>query len=411
MAVDLSVYQKNQSLSDLMRRNAEDEFNRRLAERKVAAMEAGAFGGGNDPAAIKIVNDLQAAAEMAGNPNASPIERQKAAHRYNLLNQVAKTFAIDRGMNADVPSFYGQETGMPQGHGVELPPMDVTGQINGPQALPPAFEGLDQGNVDLAAPEYLPSPTPRKTPPPMPVSAGGGVSAIPGYAQAAGGIAATKKGMETQAQKNVELDMNPRIANMTAQEQEMGKKIGETRADLGERVSRMPQLQDVTTRLSALGKLATYTMAGRARDVLMRETGMDVPDAAAARTEYISTVDNEVLPLLRQTFGAQFTQAEGQSLKVTLGDPNKSPVEKDRVLKSFIRTKMETVNSMAREAGQAEPYAQDDIDAFVRGIGAPEAAPTSRPAPQQGPRAGSVEDGYVFLGRDPADPKSWKKAK
>ena len=140
----------------------------------------------------------------------------------------------------------------------------------------------------------------------------------------------------------------------------VGKDLGETEVDLKTRLARMPQLEDTAKRLSALGKLATYTMTGRARDTLVREVGFDVPDSAVARTEYISMVDNEILPLLRETFGAQFTEREGQSLKVTLGDPNKSPAEKDAVLRSFIRTKKETINTQARKLGEDTPYTSTD---------------------------------------------------
>ena len=56
-----------------------------------------------------------------------------------------------------------------------------------------------------------------------------------------------------------------------------------------------------------------------------------------------------MLPLLRQTFGAAFTEREGQSLKNTLGDPDKSPEEKDAVLRSFISQKLAQVESLQRQ--------------------------------------------------------------
>ena len=79
---------------------------------------------------------------------------------------------------------------------------------------------------------------------------------------------------------------------------------------------------------------------------------MDVGEGAVARKEYITRVDNEILPLLRQTFGAQFTQKEGEALKATLGDPDASPQEKDAVLKSFIQTKKAQVATTRRRIGQ-----------------------------------------------------------
>ena len=115
--------------------------------------------------------------------------------------------------------------------------------------------------------------------------------------------------------------------------------------------ARMPRLLALAGELSALGKKATYTKAGQARDYLARQAGMDVGEGAVARPEDQSKVDNEILPLLRATFGAQFTEKEGQSLKATLGDPDKSPEEKDAVLRSFITTKMEDLKTMGRRVG------------------------------------------------------------
>ena len=81
---------------------------------------------------------------------------------------------------------------------------------------------------------------------------------------------------------------------------------------------------------------------------------MNPRESAIARKEYIAKVDNEVLPLLRQTFGAQFTQKEGESLKLTLGDPNATPEEKDAVLRSFIDAKRSQIETKNRRIGGAD---------------------------------------------------------
>ena len=93
---------------------------------------------------------------------------------------------------------------------------------------------------------------------------------------------------------------------------------------------------------------------------------MDVGEGAVARKEYITRVDNEVLPLLRQIFGAQFTQKEGESLKATLGDPDASPEEKDAVLKSFIETKIAQARTLKRRTGQPSQPAGFDADKEAR---------------------------------------------
>ena len=140
-----------------------------------------------------------------------------------------------------------------------------------------------------------------------------------------------------------------------------GKVSGEVSAELADRAAAMPRLEQVAGELSELGKRATYTFAGQARDAVKRQLGMDVGEGAIARAEYIAKVDNEVLPLLRSTFGAQFTQKEGESLKATLGDPDKSPEEKDAVLRSFIKTKFEQIETLKRRQGSDAGWSIQEI--------------------------------------------------
>jgi len=136
-----------------------------------------------------------------------------------------------------------------------------------------------------------------------------------------------------------------------AQQQEFGKARGEKLSLLNSQNAKLPQLLNTVNKLSELGQKATYTSAGLTTDFARRELGISPRESAVARAAYISTVDNQILPLLRDTFGAAFTQKEGESLKVTLGDPNKSPAEKEAVLQSFIQQKVATLNSSAQEIG------------------------------------------------------------
>lgn len=132
----------------------------------------------------------------------------------------------------------------------------------------------------------------------------------------------------------------------------VGKSQGEATASLQSQESKLPELETAVNELSALGQAATYTKAGQLRDTVLREAGLPVTKGAVARKEYISKVDNQILPLLRDTFGAQFTEREGETLRKTLGDVNASPSEKDAVLKSFIQQKRATIASTKRQLGQ-----------------------------------------------------------
>jgi hypothetical protein len=148
---------------------------------------------------------------------------------------------------------------------------------------------------------------------------------------------------------NLSPDKTPSALIASEAAKEKGKQLGEAEAALAVDVSKLPQLKATVKKLSELGKDATYTIAGRGIDEARRQLGMEPRAAAVARAEYISLVDNQILPLLSLTFGAQFTQKEGESLKVTLGDPNKSPQEKDAVLRSFIDQKLQTIESKKRQ--------------------------------------------------------------
>jgi len=182
----------------------------------------------------------------------------------------------------------------------------------------------------------------------MLLGANGRLSAILGAPEAKGQL----KYGEVMGGKRAEFEMNPPIERETNRAGVVGKDLGEADNALRDAESSMPQLESAVQTLSDLGKDATYTLAGRATDTAVRQSGMGATEGAKARAAYIAHVKNNVLPLLRQTFGAQFTAAEGESLLATLGDPNASPEEKDATLKAFIEDKRATLGTLERRAGR-----------------------------------------------------------
>lgn len=110
--------------------------------------------------------------------------------------------------------------------------------------------------------------------------------------------------------------------------------------------SKLPGLRQVVSELGELAQTATYTQTGQLIDNVTRELGGEMSPAAIARAKYIAMVDNQVLPLLRDTFGAAFTQKEGETLRATLGAADKSPVEKQAILDAFIAQKERDVLGM-----------------------------------------------------------------
>ena len=136
-----------------------------------------------------------------------------------------------------------------------------------------------------------------------------------------------------------DIETGGQASSVVAEGTAAGKETGRVKANLGEMQRNIPGLRLVVDQLSALSDEATYTALGQAANKVRKELGLETGVGAVARAEYIAVVDNQVLPLLRQTFGAQFTVAEGESLRATLGDPNKSPAEKKAVLNAFISQK------------------------------------------------------------------------
>jgi hypothetical protein len=151
-----------------------------------------------------------------------------------------------------------------------------------------------------------------------------------------------------------------------------GKSAAEVNASLASLESKMPGLQQVADELYVLADKATYTTAGKLWDEVIRETGNLPTEGAVARTTMIAMIDNQVLPLLRDTFGAAFTKAEGDSLRATLSAPDKTPAEKKAVLNSFIEQKKRDLAALQAQAnrGQASSTparlpAPEDIQALT----------------------------------------------
>ena len=138
------------------------------------------------------------------------------------------------------------------------------------------------------------------------------------------------------------------LAGDKAEQVATAKETSEVKADLSRMKSNMPGLLKSVERLRGFSADATYTKIGGVVDDIVKESGMGATKGAVARASFIATIDNQILPLLRQTFGAAFTEAEGQTLKKSLADPDASHEERMAQLDAFILQKKENV--LAKEA-------------------------------------------------------------
>ena len=125
---------------------------------------------------------------------------------------------------------------------------------------------------------------------------------------------------------------------------------------------------DTVGELKELAVMATSTLGGRAWDVIVKESGFASTKGATARAKFIAIVNNQVLPLLKQTFGGSFSIQEGQELKASMGDPDASPTEKMAQLQAFIDQKYRTMEAKQNQFDQMNTNLNDLSDEELQGI-------------------------------------------
>lgn len=126
---------------------------------------------------------------------------------------------------------------------------------------------------------------------------------------------------------------------------------GETLTSLARAEAALPGLRESVNQLKELALVATSTLGGRVFDTVVKEAGFGSTKGANARAKFIAIINNQVLPLLKPTFGAAFTEREGETLKATMGDPNVPPSQKIEQLNSFIDQKVRDIQTQQRELG------------------------------------------------------------
>lgn len=192
-----------------------------LMKQRVAI--TGKRGGGVVPATIQIANEIEEA--LAAGDTA----------RANLLHQIHKTF--DRGIEP--------YAGQPVAGDMELPP-----ELIDPAELDPLV-AEHQNAVLNQQNQYGANPNQRPVLKPAP---------IPGYGNATGSIKADQARLEKQAQKDVELEMDPAIAYETKRETDRAAREGEAEKKLPTKqrvTSTITKVADLYNELNQLGAAVT----------------------------------------------------------------------------------------------------------------------------------------------------------
>lgn len=142
-----------------------------------------------------------------------------------------------------------------------------------------------------------------------------------------------------------QLVFKPQIESAVTEAKALAKERGEAFTDLTRATAALPGLQEAVGQLRELSQIATSTIGGRIFDAAVRETGFGATTGATARSKFIAIINNQVLPLLKPTFGAAFTVQEGAELKATMGDPDTTPEQKMVQLDAFIAQKVRDIET------------------------------------------------------------------
>lgn len=148
-----------------------------------------------------------------------------------------------------------------------------------------------------------------------------------------------------RAEEAIDLEFSPQKKTAEAE----AKKYAEDLDAVRTAEANYPQLEANVNRLRELAPIATFTKAGKTRDFVAKEFFGSTTDGAKARAELESIVNNAVLPLLKQTFGAAFTAEEGLRLQKTLANPDASDIEKIAELDTFINQKKAEIETKRRK--------------------------------------------------------------
>lgn len=161
-----------------------------------------------------------------------------------------------------------------------------------------------------------------------------------------------KSGLVEGGKLNTQLKFKPQIAKAIKLAEKAAIEQGDVLTDLGRMEASLPGVKEVVNELIDLSTIATSTLGGKAFDFVVKQSGFGSTEGADARAKMIAIVDNQVLPLLKETFGAAFTVAEGENLKASLVDPDASPTAKRAQLDAFLAQKERNIRTKQNQVNQ-----------------------------------------------------------
>ena len=96
------------------------------------------------------------------------------------------------------------------------------------------------------------------------------------------------------------LNWDPQIKSLVVAAEVRAREQGLVLTDYNRAKAAMPGLLGSVAELKELGQIATSTLAGRAYDAVVRESGFGATKGGTARAKFIALINSQVLPLLRE---------------------------------------------------------------------------------------------------------------
>jgi len=171
-------------------------------------------------------------------------------------------------------------------------------------------------------------------------------------------------GAAEEAKLGQQLVLKPQIEAAVTAARVQAQESGEVFNDWSRAKAAMPGLLTTVGELKGLAVIATSTWGGIAWDTAVKQLGFGATKGATAKAKFVALINNQVLPLLKPTFGGSFSIQEGESLKATMGDANATPEEKLAQLSAFIENKYREIETKQR---QLDEVGRDD-DATIKVI-------------------------------------------
>ena len=187
------------------------------------------------------------------------------------------------------------------------------------------------------------------------------IATNPELAQAVAKSEELKAESKEAGKSKAQLNFKPKIESAVKLAAIEAESRGEALTDLARMEATMPEMQKVVGQLRELSEISTSTMGGRFFDVMVKETGFGATKGGTARAKLISIIDNQVLPLLKATFGGAMTEREGDKLTATMGDPNATHEARMAALDAFIDQKAGAIMSLKREVSKPLSLSDEDL--------------------------------------------------